>query len=347
VGISVERAIDRTRGDLRRAGRIGLAQPPRLPANAVAESLSVQPPTPGHATFPGLTAIQAAIVAAVAYADVFDAALAPDAFLPSMSISATSDEVDRVLREPSPLQRVISIRDGRVTLAGREHLVAVSLRRAAASARLWPVALRYAGLIATLPFVRMVAVSGSLAVDNAEDGSDIDFMVVTEDGRLWLTRALAIGVVRAAATRGVQLCPNYFLAESALEIHDRSIYTAHELAQLVPVSGQATYGELLRRNAWYRAFLPNHPGSQLRPAPPVGRPALVLRDLSTPALRVPPVDRIERWEMRRKIRRLRALAPSAEAQYSVACCKGHADDHGRRTIAAFEARLARLREVLA
>jgi hypothetical protein len=59
------------------------------------------------------------------------------------------------------------------------------------------------------------------------------------------------------------------------------------------------------------------------------------------------VDRIERWEMRRKIRRLRALAPSAEAQYSVACCKGHVDDHGRRTIAAFEARLARLREVLA
>jgi hypothetical protein len=183
-----------------------------------------------------------------------------------------------------------------------------------------------------------VAVTGSLAVGGAEAGADVDLLVVTSPGRLWLTRAAVIGVVRAARARGLQLCPNYFLAESVLELAERDPFTAHELAQMAPIAGDASYGVLLARNAWYRGFLPNHvPSVDPLPIRP-GR----ARRLAERLLLGRTLDRLERWEMRRKIARLASGATSAEQRFGPAICKGHFEEHRRRTLAAYEARLARL-----
>ncbi len=54
-------------------------------------------------------------------------------------------------------------------------------------------------LVATLPFVRMVGIGGSLAVDNVTSPrDDIDLMIVARQGRVWTARALSIAVVHLA-----------------------------------------------------------------------------------------------------------------------------------------------------
>lgn len=291
----------------------------------------------------GLSRLESAIVEAVAYGDVFDWPLTPEEIHRYLPIRAGRAEVDEALAGAA-IGRFVEASDGFLTLAGRTGLVADRRRRAAISAALWPRALHHARLLAALPFVRLVAVTGSLAVDAADEAADVDLFMVTEDGRLWLTRAMSMGVVRLAALRRLRICPNYLVAESALGIEDRSLFTAHELVQMVPVGPSPAYAELLDRNAWFRDFLPNS-----EPRPPLTgddlRPTRATwRRVAEAPLRTALGDRIDRWEMGRKVRRLSAEAASTETRYDATCCKGHSEEHGRRSLAAFHARLRRLEE---
>jgi len=298
--------------------------------------LAVRPPASTLASRPtGLDALERAVIEALVYADVFDWALTPAEVHRYLPVPAEPADVDAALSSLGA-RRAIEAVDGFVTLAGRSGLVAERRRRTAASARLWRRSLAYGRVVASLPWVRLVAVSGSLAVDAAADDADVDLFVVTEDDRLWLARALTIGVVRLAATRGLTLCPNYLLARSALELPDRDRFTAHELAQLVPLAGADAYGELLHRNAWYRTFLPNHPGAT-EPLPFERAPGARAAER---ALSGRIVDRLERSEMSRKVRRLTEGSDSSELRFGPTVCKGHRTEHRRRALAAFEERLA-------
>jgi hypothetical protein len=217
----------------------------------------------------------------------------------------------------------------------REH-------KAARSARLWSQALRYGRVVASLPWVRLVAVTGSLAVGAAADDADIDLLIVAADGRLWLTRAMAIGVgkiaTRVPSTRGVRLCPNYLLTTSALDLPERDLYTAHELAQLVPLFGAAAYHTLMERNAWYRDWLPNHAG-YTGPIAPLGCRSLNRR--LEPLLTNVLVGGVERWERERKVARLRRQT-SGETRFDETICKGHFEGYREHVLAAYATRIKEL-----
>src|SRR5690349_14672071 len=157
---------------------------------------------PRLAAPPALEVEQAAI-RAVAYADVFDYPLqALEVHRYLHGTAATVEATEVALAACSAPGGALSRWDGFYTLRGRESLVAVRNRRAAIANRLWPAALTYGRLIAGLPFVRMVAVTGSLAWDNVDDGGDIDYLIVTEPGRLWVCRWLSALVGRAARLEG-------------------------------------------------------------------------------------------------------------------------------------------------
>jgi hypothetical protein len=308
----------------------------RSPAPGVERAVAAAP-----ASIQGLTG---AVVEAVAYADVFDWPLTPAEIHAYLPVAAGRTDVDAALeqlRRSSSLTAVGPF----VVLAGREDLADGRRHKAAISRRLWPAATRYGRVVATLPWVRLVAVTGSLAVGAATDDADIDLLIVTVDGRLWLARAMTIGVgklaARAPSSRGVRLCPNYLLTASTLDLPERDLYTAHELAQLVPLFGPEAYRELLARNGWYRQFLPNHPG-HVGAIGPLGLPRL--HHAVEPILRNRLVGRLERWEMDRKIARLRVESATGEVRFDESICKGHFEGYRQQVLAAFDARLVERRQ---
>lgn len=286
-----------------------------------------------------LTPLETAAWQAVAYVDVFDYPLtAGEIHRYLENVTATRAEVEEVLANGRLLPHYLAHIGPYYTLTGRESTVAVREVRATIARRLWPAAHHYGRLIASLPFVRMVAVTGSLAMNNADEGADIDYLIVARNGRVWLSRAFAIAIVRLAERRGTSLCPNYILAERALEFPDRNLYTAHEVAQMIPLSGLEMYHRVRQINNWTDAFLPNATG--LPHQVTNGRaPHHYLRRLAELPLRTPVGHWLETWEMRRKIHKFQQHPDTSEAAFSPDWCKGHFDTHKQYALTAYQARL--------
>lgn len=286
---------------------------------------------------PGRAQLQRAILHTVAYADVFDYPL-------------TADEIHRYLigmpAGRGTVRGALSnhlppglSRSGRYfTLQGREAAIGTRKQRMTEATDYWRRAVHYGRRMSHLPFVRMVAVTGALAMDNIADG-DIDYLIITEPGRLWLCRALIVALVRMAAARGVELCPNYFLSERALVLEERNLFTAHEVAQMVPLAGLATYRQLRELNRWTDQFLPNAGGAPRRMAAVEPGRARTRRILEG-TLRSRVCGPLENWEMRRKVRKLGNRGNGhAEAAFGPDWCKGHFGDHGQATLERYADRL--------
>jgi hypothetical protein len=280
----------------------------------------------------------------VAYADVFDYPLtAPEAYRYLTSTRATREEVTQALSDNVLFSQVGEY----FTLRGREHIVETRKRRAKVAARLRPKALRYGRMIARLPFVRMVAVTGSLSMNNTDEGKDLDYMIVTAPNHLWTCRALSLLIARLARLEGVSLCPNYLVTTNVLELKERSLYVAHELAQMIPLSGMEVYNELLRRNDWMYEYLPNAGGvpELSERVKPVNERSLIQKG-SELVLRLPFGARLENWEMNRKIKRLaHEQSHSLESYFSADICKGHVDGHGENIVTALTVRLQKAIEI--
>jgi hypothetical protein len=284
-----------------------------------------------------------AVLRTLLYADLFGYPMTVEEIHRYLvGVAASQGEVAAAL-ESEPLRARLVSQPPYYALAER-HLHFTQRRdRGVASSVLWPLARRYARRIAALPFVQMVAVTGALAVDNPRQaGDDLDYIIVAQPGRTWVVRLLAIVLVRLAQLRRVELCPNYILDSAHLEMAERTLFTAHELAQMAPCYGLDMHRRLLTANAWARAFLPNafDANGAVELAPSAGW--RWLKRLGEALLGGRLGDALERWERERKIRRLAGQALDAgtlAACFNEGVCKGHMHDYGRRIQTAFDERV--------
>lgn len=298
-------------------------------------------------TNPEPATVETAVVWTLAYADVFDYPLTwreVHRYLVGREAAASAVH-DLLINGAAPKE--VTRKGEYFTLPGRERVVEVRRQRASAAAETWPKAVRFGRAMARLPYVRMVAVTGALSMDNATPDDDIDYLIVTETGRLWLSRAIIIQfVVKPAARDGIELCPNYLLTERAFTHFSRNLFTAHEIVQMVVIAGVETYRRMCRSNRWVSRFLPNGYGRVrgVEGTTPAGEARRIV-GAAERALRSPIGGRLERWEMGRKIRRFeRQGSEEGEASFSPEWCKGHFGSHEKLVREAVLARLASIDE---
>jgi len=114
------------------------------------------------------------------------------------------------------------------------------------------------------PFVRAVAISGSLSKNVADEYSDIDFFIITGANRLWVARTMMHLFKKLTYITGSQhqYCMNFYINESNLKINEENIFTAIEIKTLVPVSGNQVMNNFLNRNSWADDWLPGFSGKE-------------------------------------------------------------------------------------
>ena len=179
-------------------------------------------------------------------------------------------------------------------------------------------------ILAACPYITGLSITGSVAAGmNGEDG-DVDVLIITKPGWVWRVRALAI-YLSHKHPKGRLLCPNMVMAEDSLSF-SRSLYSAREMMQMIPVKDTGGLAKLYRANRWVGDVLPN--------AEPKARFVVKSerwgpwwwRFMTLPVLG--PV--IERWESSRRIKELMMASKSGEAVYTKSVCRGHEHQHKQR-----------------
>jgi predicted nucleotidyltransferase len=123
------------------------------------------------------------------------------------------------------------------------------------------IARRAAGILSRFPFVRSVAISGSLSKRFAEEQSDIDFFIITDAGRLWIARTCMHLFKKLTYIVGKQncFCMNYYVDEEGLEIPEKNVFTAMEIVTLLPMQGTECFTDFLQANSWADIYFPVQP----------------------------------------------------------------------------------------
>lgn len=167
--------------------------------------------------------------------------------------------------------QVLSIK-GYYCLSKRKSLVKKRIERERYSKIYFRKAYLISQLLKLIPWIRLVGISGGLAMDNAGRDDDIDLVIITDKNRMWICRLITLGILGITGQRrkasgskkssAGKICCNLILEQDCLEQKNKNLYSAHEVLQMKVLWQRGnTYHQFLSANEWAFNFLPNWVGS--------------------------------------------------------------------------------------
>ncbi|MBI4426194.1 MAG: hypothetical protein HY567_01330 [Candidatus Kerfeldbacteria bacterium] len=227
-----------------------------------------------------LSPLEQAVIAALAYHDVFDYPLRVEELWRWLYLADSRDWESITRATPADVERAVQAleraavvdRAGEfITRRGRSRIVATRLERHAANERKWRRAELAARFLRLVPFVQFIGVVNTLALDNARPESDIDLFIVAGRNRLWLTRLLVtlvvslLGIRRHGLRVTDRICLSFYVSEAALDLDslrlagdDDDVYLTYWTAQVVPLFDRGGRWEAFKRaNRWVVDRLPH------------------------------------------------------------------------------------------
>lgn len=140
--------------------------------------------------------------------------------------------------------------------AGQSAWVAERALREGRSLRMIARRARFLNALCAMPFIRLVAVSGSLAHLNATDDADLDLFIITKGPRVWSVTAATVVLAKLMRCRQA-VCANFVVSDEDLVIQPQDEFSANQILHLRPVIGADAYREFLDANPFVRAMYPN------------------------------------------------------------------------------------------
>jgi hypothetical protein len=290
------------------------------------------------------SAAELAILRTVLYASLFEYPLTlGELHQTLLESSLTSKEILRTYNASPRLRAGIEHSGGCFVPAGRTSWIAQRRRR---EARSWALVKRHRRLLALLrhlPYVRMVALSGSVAASNADKGADLDLFVVTKGPRVWLITLAVIALAKLLGQRRV-VCLNFVVSDHQLSIAREDLFAANQIIHLRPLSGPETFQAFLDANPFVRRFYPNFtPEDRLDWLTRANGWDRVGKPILEALLWVPSraMDRLSRLVYGRHLRRRSAAWRSPEqVMLGPECLKLHTQSHRQKSLDRFERLLA-------
>lgn len=198
------------------------------------------------------------ILSTIAYFDLFHYPLTMDEIYLYLPVKCDITDFEYALKY-LVIDRTVYHFGRFYTLKNDYFLVERRLHGNARATRMMSTAKKVSNLLVRFPFVKGIAISGSLSKNFADEDSDIDLFIITAKNRLWIARTLmhCFKKLTFLVKREHFFCMNYYIDEEELQIREKNIYTAIEIATLIPVHGDTTFEQFYAANYWTRNYLPN------------------------------------------------------------------------------------------
>lgn len=127
-----------------------------------------------------------------------------------------------------------------------------------------PKAEKVSKFISKFPYVEGVSLSGALSKGYYDDDGDFDFFIITKPNRLWVARTLLVLYKKVFLFNSKKyFCVNYFISSDKLQIPEKNLFTATEIATLIPMHGKDSFHAFLEANTWAKPYFPNKPQVKL------------------------------------------------------------------------------------
>jgi hypothetical protein len=250
-----------------------------------------------------MTSLTTAIIKTLCYADVFDYPLTRQEIYRFLIAEKPHSQyqVDQTLEKLAAVKKIVP-KGEYFYLPQRSKLISLRQKRLHVSQAKISLAKRITRPISYIPGVNAIFLTGALAMQNADATDDIDILLVTKAGRLWITRLLVTlvlnqqGIRRKPPGKSVGnnsslknitgryqdlICPNMYLDLNTLKIPEskQNIYTAHETIQVKPLHDpHGIHHQFLAANSWVSKYLPHalpknlaHIHNDSKPTPLIAR----------------------------------------------------------------------------
>jgi hypothetical protein len=205
-----------------------------------------------------------AVLATLAYFDIFQYPLTVDETTKFLyKLEPDQHHVEMTLNE----SKLITRRGSYYQLKGEQDHISTRHDRDIIAKGLWKRIDRFRWIFNITPYLRMAAICNNLSTNNTSNTSDIDLLIITKPGRLFISRLILtfwlhiFGVRRHGDKVSGRFCLSFFATEGTLQCEyiekkPYDLYLAYWLQTLEPIAGsRLTYEKILDDNEeWAKKF---------------------------------------------------------------------------------------------
>lgn len=171
-------------------------------------------------------------------------------------------EISNLLSKSPFLNQKLENWNGFYFFKGNQNLCQKRINHYKTSSFKWKKIRRLGIFLNLVPFFRGAAINGSLAIDNAGQKSDIDFLVFAKKGRIWTCRLLLgfflqlLGQRRHGKIIANKICLNHYVAGPPFVVPIKNTPNAQLYCRLVPFINYAGWRLFQEQNLfWLKDFI--------------------------------------------------------------------------------------------
>lgn len=196
------------------------------------------------------------LLATLKTAHFFESAFNREQLYSFLKVPMERQTFDILLQELLDCREVIEHNDRLFESNGGGHLHTICEQKIGWSRKLFEKYQVYLKLIARLPWIRYMGLTGANAFESCRQEDDIDLFVITAPNRLWITY-LAIVLFSKLLKKRHLLCVNYLIDENHLTVHNQNYYVAIQIMHMMSLYNADYKADLIEANSWIFNYLPN------------------------------------------------------------------------------------------